>query len=109
MCVTQSLQLELKTIHNVPKIRLSLGIFSFIQTPLFKGDESQFGFLSPLLHVDSVGEALADILHSGYGKTIYMPGLMRYIAMLVSFIVWLFVPNTGLILLAISREGLLSG
>jgi hypothetical protein len=78
------LQLELKNIHNAPKVRLSLGIFSFIKTPLFKGEEGQFGFLAPLLHVDSVGEALVDILYSGYGKTIYMPGVMRYVAMLAS-------------------------
>jgi hypothetical protein len=65
-------------------VRLSLGIFSFIKTPLFKGETRQSAFLTPLLHVDSVGEALADILRSGYGKTIYMPGAMRYVAMLVS-------------------------
>ncbi|KAG7289922.1 hypothetical protein NEMBOFW57_006299 [Staphylotrichum longicolle] len=78
----EALQLELAHIHNAPNVRLSLGIFSFIKTPLFKGETRQSGFLFPLLHVDSVGEALVDILYSGYGKTIYMPGMMRYVAML---------------------------
>jgi hypothetical protein len=82
--VTQALQLESKHVHNAPNIRLSLGIFSFIKTPLFQGETRQSGFLFPLLHVDLVGEALADVLYSGYGKTIYMPGIMRYVAMLVS-------------------------
>jgi hypothetical protein len=61
---------------------LSLGIFSFIKTPLFQGETRQSSFFFPLLHVDSVGEALVDALYGGYGKTIYMPGTMRYVAML---------------------------
>lgn len=36
------------------------------------------------MHVESVSEAIAETLWSGYGKTIYMPGIMRYIAILVS-------------------------
>jgi all-trans-retinol dehydrogenase (NAD+) len=81
----KSLQLELKHIHDAPKVRLSLGIFSFIKTPLFKGETRQSGFLFPLMDVDTVGEVLADILHSGYGRTIYLPGIMRYVAILVRF------------------------
>lgn len=38
----------------------------------------------PLLHVDTVGEAFVDALYSGLGGTIFLPGVMRYAAMLVS-------------------------
>lgn len=37
-----------------------------------------------MLHVDSVSEKLVDAVYSGEGKTIYMPGMMRYISMFVS-------------------------
>lgn len=80
----KALQLELKHIHNSAKIRLTLGILGFIKTPLFKGETRQSHFLFPLLHVDTVGEAFADALYSGMGRMIYLPGIMRYIAMLVS-------------------------
>lgn len=38
----------------------------------------------PVLHVDTVGETLADILLRGRGETLYMPGMMRYLHLLVS-------------------------
>jgi all-trans-retinol dehydrogenase (NAD+) len=79
----KALQLELKHIHCAPRVRLSLGIFSFIRTPLFKGETGLSNFMYPVLHVDTVGETLADILLSGRGKTLYMPGMMRYIHSLV--------------------------
>ncbi|KAJ8123510.1 hypothetical protein O1611_g9571 [Lasiodiplodia mahajangana] len=82
----EALQLELKNLHHAPKVRLSLGIFSFIRTPLFKGETGLGNFLYPVLHVDTVGETLAGILLSGRGKTVYMPGMMRYIHSLVSTI-----------------------
>lgn len=62
-----------------------MGILGFVRTPLFKGETRQFHFLFPLLHVDTVGEAFADALYSGLGRTIYLPGIMRYAAMLVSY------------------------
>lgn len=77
------MQLELKHVHNAPKVHLTLGILGFVKTPLFKGETRQFHFLFPLLHVDTVGEAFADALYSGLGRTIYLPGIMRYLAMLV--------------------------
>lgn len=80
----KALQLELKDIHNAPKVRLTLGILGFIKTPLFKGETRQPHFLFPLLHVDTVGEAFADALYSGLGRNIYLPGILRYLAMLVS-------------------------
>ncbi|KAF7528991.1 hypothetical protein G7054_g9986 [Neopestalotiopsis clavispora] len=86
----EALQLELKHIHCAPRVRLSLGIFSFIRTPLFKGETGLSNFMYPVLHVDTVGETLADILLSGRGKTLYMPGMMRYIHSLKSLPEWLF-------------------
>lgn len=77
----QALQLELK---KAPRVRLSLAVLSFTRTPLFKGKTNQSNFLFPLLDVESVSEAIAKTLWSGYGKTIFMPGIMRYIAILVS-------------------------
>lgn len=64
-------------------MRLSLAIFSFIKTPLFKGETRQSHFFFPLLDVNTVGESLADVLYSGYGKILYMPGIMRYVAIMV--------------------------
>lgn len=41
-------------------------------------------FFLPLLHVDTVAEAYVDTLYSGRGKTIYLPGTMRFAHTLVS-------------------------
>lgn len=41
------------------------------------------------MHVDTVGEAFVDALYSGLGGTIYLPGIMRYVTMLVSFVLFL--------------------
>ncbi|PHH66381.1 hypothetical protein CDD81_7436 [Ophiocordyceps australis] len=69
----EGLQLELARCHDAPRVRLTLGIFSYIRTPLFSGHLNLSTFLSPLLHVDSVAESLVDAVYSGYGSTIYMP------------------------------------
>ena len=79
----QALQLELANIHKAPNVRLSVGIFSFIRTQLIKGETRQFNFLFPVLDVNTVAQALADTIHSGYGRTIYLPGIMSYVAILV--------------------------
>ncbi|KAM5356967.1 hypothetical protein ACJ41O_003613 [Fusarium nematophilum] len=75
----EALQLELRAARRV---RLSLVVLSFTRTPLFKGKTNQPNFLFPLLHVESVSEAIAKTLWSGYGRTIFMPGIMRYVAAL---------------------------
>lgn len=80
----QSLQLELKYIHKAPKVRQTLGIFGFIRTPLVPFDPGQPHFMMPLLHVDSVGEAIVNSLYSGFGRTIYLPGIMSSVTALVS-------------------------
>ena len=38
----------------------------------------------PLLHVDTVVDAIVDILDSGLSQTVYLPGIFRYFAGLVS-------------------------
>ncbi|KAM0457978.1 hypothetical protein ACHAO4_002699 [Trichoderma viride] len=76
----ESLQLELKTVYNAPRVRLTMGIFCFIRTPLIGGEMNVPNFLLPLLDVDSVGESLANAAYSGYGSTIYMPSLFNRLA-----------------------------
>ncbi|KAH7216901.1 uncharacterized protein BKA55DRAFT_546335 [Fusarium redolens] len=82
----EALQLELK---ESERVRLSLVVLGFTRTPLFKGETNQSNFLFPLLHVESVSEEIAKTLWSGYGKTIFMPGIMRYIAILKGGPEWL--------------------
>ncbi len=38
----------------------------------------------PLLHVDTVVDAIVDTLDSGLSQTIYLPGIFRFFAGLVS-------------------------
>lgn len=82
----QGLQLELKSLHRAPRVRLTLGIFGFIRTPLFTGKTNESNFVTPLLNVETVSEKLVEAVYSGYGGTIYLPGVMRYITALVRFI-----------------------
>ncbi|OAA53257.1 NAD(P)-binding domain protein [Cordyceps fumosorosea ARSEF 2679] len=77
-----ALQLELRHDHPAPRVRLSLAIFSFIKTPLFKGETRQLHFLFPLLDVETVSQAIAGALYSGRSRTIYLPGMMRWVAIL---------------------------
>ncbi|KAL2877786.1 hypothetical protein SGCOL_006949 [Colletotrichum sp. CLE4] len=84
----ESLQLELKYIHNAPKVRLTLGLLSFIKTAMFKGETGQSAFVFPLLEPDAVARAFTDALYSGLGRVIYLPGMMRCIAMLRSSPEW---------------------
>ncbi|GKT47714.1 dehydrogenase RED2 [Colletotrichum spaethianum] len=85
----EALQLELKYIHKAPKVRQTLGIFGFIRTPLVPFDPGQPHFMVPLLHVDSVGEAIVNSLYSGFGRTIYLPGMMSSVVALRAGPEWL--------------------
>ncbi|KAK2063258.1 short chain dehydrogenase [Colletotrichum caudatum] len=85
----EALQLELKYVHKAPKVRQTLGIFGFIRTPLVTFDPGQPHFMMPLLHVDSVGEAIVDSLYSGFGRTIYLPGIMSPVVALRAGPEWL--------------------
>ncbi|KAK4040095.1 monooxygenase [Parachaetomium inaequale] len=78
----EGLGMELRWRYNAPRVRLTNGVFNFIRTPLLSGNPSQPQFLAPILHVETVGEAIVDALYSGFGGVIYLPGIMRYIAML---------------------------
>ena len=64
-------------------MRLTLGIFGFIRTPLFTGKTNENNFITPLLNVETVSEKLVGAVYSGYGGTIYLPGIMRYVTGLV--------------------------
>jgi len=75
--------MELKHCHNAPRVRNSIAVLSFTKTPLFAGETNQSEFFTPLLHMDTVGDAIVDTLYSGYSRTIFMPGLMRYLAWIV--------------------------
>ncbi|KAL2817924.1 short chain dehydrogenase/reductase family protein [Aspergillus cavernicola] len=70
---------ELK-VHNARKVRTSLAVLGFTKTPFFKGATNQSHFLMPLLHVDTVVDAIVDTLDSGLSQTIFLPGIFGYIA-----------------------------
>ncbi|OBT65740.1 hypothetical protein VE03_03344 [Pseudogymnoascus sp. 23342-1-I1] len=76
----ESLGLELRYRYQSPSVRNSLFVLSFTQTPLFAGKTKQNEFLLPLLHVDSVADEIVDTIYHGYSRTVFMPGLMRYVA-----------------------------
>ncbi|TWU74608.1 hypothetical protein ED733_001224 [Metarhizium rileyi] len=86
----EGLQLELNSLHKAPRVRLTLGIFGFIRTPLFTGSTNESNFVTPLLNVETVSEKLVDAVYSGYGGTIYAPGVHRYITALKGGPEWLF-------------------
>lgn len=71
-------------VQNAPKVRTSLAVLGFTKTPLFKGETNQPRFLMPLLHVDTVVDAIVDTLTSGLSQTIFLPGIFGYFAGLVS-------------------------
>ncbi|KAH8697707.1 short chain dehydrogenase/reductase family protein [Talaromyces proteolyticus] len=74
-CLAQELRLQ-----NAPKVRTSLAVLSFTKTPLFKGETNQPRFLMPLLHVETVVDAIVDTLDSGFSRTIFLPGIFGYFA-----------------------------
>ncbi|PVH72450.1 NAD(P)-binding protein [Cadophora sp. DSE1049] len=76
----EALGLELRYRHKALAVRTSMIVLSFTKTPLFAGKTNQNEFFSPLLHVDTVGDVIVDTLYRGYSRTIFMPGLLRYLA-----------------------------
>lgn len=52
---------------------------------MFKGETNQSHFFMPLLHADTVVDAIVDTLVGGLSRTIYLPGIFRLFAGLVSF------------------------
>ncbi|KAL3484547.1 hypothetical protein BJX62DRAFT_248339 [Aspergillus germanicus] len=73
--------LQIKTISTPVSKRSQsphlAGLLSFTKTPLLKGETNQSHFLMPLLHVDTVVDAIVD---SGLSQTVYLPGIFRYLA-----------------------------
>ncbi|KAK4154103.1 hypothetical protein C8A00DRAFT_14733 [Chaetomidium leptoderma] len=86
----EGLGMELRHRYNAPRVRLTNGVFNFIRTPLLSGNPSQPQFFAPMLHVETVSEAIVDALYSGYGSVIYLPGIIRYVAMMRAAPEWLF-------------------
>ena len=88
-------------VQNAPKVRASMAVLSFTKTPLFKGETNQPRFLMPLLHVDTVVDAIVDILDSGLSQTVFLPGIFGFFAGLVSHL-----PSTdaGFLLIPCSEE-----
>ena len=78
--------MELKYEHKTPNVRTSLFVLSFVKTPLFDGETNQSRLLTPLLNVDTVGEAIVNTLYKGLSRTCYMPGVMKYMTWVVSTI-----------------------
>ncbi|KEQ78488.1 NAD(P)-binding protein [Aureobasidium pullulans EXF-150] len=85
----ETLRAELKFRHNAPKVRVSTAVLGFIKTPMFKGKTNQSNFLSPLIHVDTVGEDVVDVLYSRRSRTTFWPGISRYLASLRGGPEWL--------------------
>jgi hypothetical protein len=52
---------------------------------MFKGKTNQPGFLAPLIHVDTVGEAIVNALFARKSTIIWLPGIARFLACLVWF------------------------
>ncbi|KAL7947824.1 NAD(P)-binding protein [Trichoderma barbatum] len=86
----EALQLELKHVHKAPRVRLTLGIFSFVRTAAISGHTNAPNFLLPLLHADTVAESMVNAVYSGYGSTIYLPTLGRVAANLRGGPEWIF-------------------
>ncbi|KOC11613.1 short chain dehydrogenase/reductase family protein [Aspergillus flavus AF70] len=78
-CLGQELRAQ-----NALKVRTSLAVLSFTKTPLFRGETNQSHFFMPLLHVDTVVDAIVDTLDSGLSRTIFLPGIFSLLAGLVS-------------------------
>ncbi|UDD57380.1 hypothetical protein AFCA_004881 [Aspergillus flavus] len=74
-CLGQELRAQ-----NALKVRTSLAVLSFTKTPLFRGETNQSHFFMPLLHVDTVVDAIVDTLDSGLSRTIFLPGIFSLLA-----------------------------
>ncbi|KAG8415389.1 hypothetical protein J3458_009239 [Metarhizium acridum] len=62
----------------------------FIRTPLFTGKTNESNVVAPLLNVKTVSDKLVDAAYSGYGGTVHLPGICRYITSLKGGPEWLF-------------------
>lgn len=83
LILDEVLGLELRYHYKSPKVRTSSVVLGFTGTPMIKGEVNLPGFILPLMHVDTVGDAIVDALYSGYGHQIYLPGITRHLASVV--------------------------
>ncbi|CAH0004281.1 unnamed protein product [Clonostachys byssicola] len=82
--LSEALRYELGICYGAPRVRVSIAQPCFVRTAMVQGEVGWNHFLLPFLHVDSVGERLAEVVASGYAENVYMPGMMRYVASLLS-------------------------
>ncbi|KAK0659780.1 hypothetical protein QBC41DRAFT_262091 [Cercophora samala] len=103
----EGLALELKHRHKADKVRLTNIVPNFIRTPLLSGVPRQSQFGAPLLHVETVAEAIVRQIESGYGAVVYLPGIMRYVTCLRALPEWVFryVIRNGTVNLAVGFQG----
>lgn len=80
---------ELRLHHRAPKVRTTLIVPSYIDTGLFTGDTKQSRFLLPLLHVETVTDAIVGQLLSGYGATIHLPKMVWILPMVRALPEWI--------------------
>ncbi|KAK3376965.1 hypothetical protein B0T24DRAFT_525525 [Lasiosphaeria ovina] len=79
----EALRMELTYSHDAPKVRLTKAKFNLLRSPLVKDESGIANFFSPRLHLETASQSIVDVIFSGYGKTIVLPGSMRYSSTLV--------------------------
>ncbi|ETN39653.1 uncharacterized protein HMPREF1541_05879 [Cyphellophora europaea CBS 101466] len=89
LTLQNTLRQELRFEEKAPKVRVTSVVLGFVATPMFKGKTNQSGFLSPLLHVDTVGEAIVDAIVARESRSIWLPGIGGLVAMLAAGPDWL--------------------
>lgn len=75
--------MELKYFYNAPRVRQTLGVFSFVKTPMADFGKARGSFILPFLDVESVSERLVDGVYSTRSSSIYMPGLVNLVTAVV--------------------------
>lgn len=82
----EGLGLELLYRHNAPRVRTSLVVPSYVKTPMFAGtrETSQPWFVMPLLEPETVAEAVVERVVSGEAATVFLPGFMGVMTIVVS-------------------------
>ena len=66
--VSQALDLELRSRHQASRVHTSSAVVGLVKTPFFKGETNQSHFIMPLMHVDTVGDAIINTLYADFSK-----------------------------------------
>ncbi|ORY77733.1 hypothetical protein BCR37DRAFT_370937 [Protomyces lactucae-debilis] len=73
MAFHESLTMEVKYVHNTPKIRTSIIHPLWTKTPLIEGHMNEKNKGPKVMHVDTVAEAIANVILSGESHTVMLP------------------------------------